>query len=80
VPRSWHPEKPDSSLSTAEKNALAFDVCSDLDLSVARSYGELLIPATCVIDRGGTIRLAYVDADYTTGLEPATILDALRRL
>jgi peroxiredoxin len=33
------PEKPDNSLSTAEKNALAFDVCSDLDLSVSRSYG-----------------------------------------
>jgi peroxiredoxin len=103
------PEKPDNSLSTAEKNALAFDVCSDLDLSVARSYGlafelyeelkpiyrkiakdlaewnasgtwELVIPATYVIDRRDTIRLAYVDADYTTRLEPATILDALRRL
>lgn len=33
------PEKPDNSLSTAEKTALAFDVCSDLDLSVSRSYG-----------------------------------------
>ena len=33
------PETPDNSLSTAEKNALAFDVCSDLDLSVSRSYG-----------------------------------------
>jgi len=33
------PEKPDNSLSTTEKNGLAFDVCSDLDLSVARSFG-----------------------------------------
>ena len=81
------PEKADNSLSTAEKNALAFDVCSDPDLSVSRSYGlvfelyeelkpvylavakdlsewnasgtwELPIPATYVVDRSGTIRLA----------------------
>jgi len=103
------PEKPDNSLSTAEKNALAFDVCSDLDLSVARAYGlvfelydelkpvylaiakdlsewnasgtwELPIPATYVIDQRGKIRLAYVDANYATRLEPAAILDALRHL
>jgi peroxiredoxin len=103
------PEKPDNSLSTVEKNALAFDVCSDLDLSVARAYGlvfelydelkpvylaiakdlsewnasgtwELPIPATYVIDRRGKIRLAYVDANYATRLEPAAILDALRHL
>ena len=103
------PENPDNSLSTVEKNALAFDVCSDIDLSVARSYGlvfslaeelrsvyrmiakdlsewnasgtwELPIPATYVIDPSGTIRLAFVDADYTKRLEPAAILDALRRI
>ena len=103
------PENPDNSLSTVEKNALAFDVCSDTDLSVARSYGlvfslaeelrsvyrmiakdlsewnasgtwELPIPATYVIDPSGTIRLAFVDADYTKRLEPAAILDALRRI
>src|SRR6185369_15334273 len=28
----------DNFLSTAEESALAFDVCSDLDLSVSRSY------------------------------------------
>jgi peroxiredoxin len=103
------PEKPDNSLSTAEKNALAFDVCSDLDLSVSRSYGlvfelyeelkpvylavakdlsewnasgtwELPIPATYVVDRSGTIRLAYVDANYATRLEPQVILETLRNL
>jgi peroxiredoxin len=103
------PEKPDNSLSTAEKNALAFDVCSDLDLAVSRSYGlvfelyeelkpvyraiakdlsdwnasgtwELPIPATYVVDRSGKIRLAYVDADYATRLEPEAILEALRKL
>jgi peroxiredoxin len=103
------PEKPDNSLSTAEKNALAFDVCSDLDLSVSRSYGlvfelyeelkpvylavakdlsewnasgtwELPIPATYVLDRSGKIRLAYVDANYATRLEPQVILETLRSL
>jgi peroxiredoxin len=103
------PEKPDNSLSTAEKDALAFDVCSDLDLSVSRSYGlvfelyeelkpvylavakdlsewnasgtwELPIPATYVVDRSGKIRLAYVDANYATRLEPEAILETLRNL
>jgi peroxiredoxin len=103
------PEKPDNSLSTAEKNALAFDVCSDLDLSVSRSYGlvfelyeelkpvyraiakdlsewnasgtwELPIPATYVVNRSGKIRLAYVDANYATRLEPQVILETLRHL
>jgi len=41
---------------------------------------ELPIPATYVIDPSGTIRLAFVDADYTKRLEPAAILDALRRI
>jgi peroxiredoxin len=103
------PEKPDNSLTTAEKNYLAFDVCSDLDLSVSRSYGlvfelyeelkpvylavakdlsewnasgtwELPIPATYVVDQSGKIRLAYVDANYATRLEPQVILETLRRL
>ncbi len=103
------PENPDNSLSTVEKNALAFDVCTDTDLRVARSYGlvfslaeelrsvyrmiakdlsewnasgtwELPIPGTYVIDPSGTIRQAFVDADYTKRLEPAAILDALRRI
>jgi peroxiredoxin len=103
------PENPDNSLSTVEKNALAFDVCTDKDLSVARSYGlvfsladelrsvylmiakdlsewnasgtwELPIPATYVIDPSGTIQLAFVDADYTKRLEPAAIIEALRRI
>jgi len=103
------PENPDNSLSTVEKNALAFDVCTDTDLRVARSYGlvfslaeelrsvyrtiakdlsewnasgtwELPMPATYVIDPSGTIRQAFVDADYTKRLEPAAILDALRRI
>ena len=41
---------------------------------------ELPIPGTYVIDRDGTVVLAYVDADYTTRLEPGDILASLRGL
>ncbi len=41
---------------------------------------ELPLPGTFVIDQGGVIRLAFVDADYTNRLEPAAILDTLRAL
>ena len=33
------PEKPDDTLSTAEKNALSFEVLSDVDQKVARAFG-----------------------------------------
>ena len=39
---------------------------------------ELPIPGTYVIDTDGTIKLAYVDANYTTRLEPGDILDNLQ--
>ena len=41
---------------------------------------ELPIPGTYVLDRDGTVVLAYVDADYTTRLEPGDILASLRGL
>ncbi len=41
---------------------------------------ELPIPGTFVIDRDGTIQLAFVDADYTRRLEPTEILECLRGL
>lgn len=41
---------------------------------------ELPMPATYVVDRGGIVRLAYVDANYTTRLEPADILARLKSL
>ena len=41
---------------------------------------ELPIPGTYVIDRDGTIRLAYIDANYTTRLEPGDILESLQGL
>jgi peroxiredoxin len=53
-------------------------------IDLARSNGdnswELPIPGTFVIARDGTIRLAYVDVDYTTRLEPSDIVDCLRIL
>ena len=39
---------------------------------------ELPIPGTYVIDTDGTVKLAYVDANYTTRLEPGDILDNLQ--
>lgn len=39
---------------------------------------ELPMPGTFVIARDGTIRLAFVDADYTHRLEPAAIVECLR--
>ena len=57
---------------------------SRFGIDLARSNGddswELPIPGTFVIARKGTIRLAYVDVDYTTRLEPSEIVDCLRRL
>ncbi len=41
---------------------------------------ELPIPGTYVIDRDGTIRLAYIDANYTTRLEPGDIVESLQGL
>ena len=41
---------------------------------------ELPIPGTYVVDQDGTITLAYVDANYTTRLEPGDILESLQGL
>jgi peroxiredoxin len=41
---------------------------------------ELPVPGTFVLDRGGVVRLSFVDPDYTHRLEPAAILASLRGL
>ena len=41
---------------------------------------DLPVPATYVIDPTGTIRLAFVDPDYTRRLDPTEILATLRAL
>ena len=105
------PQTPDSTLSTAERNALSFAVLSDPGNRVSRDYGlvfrvddatrdryrlsgvdleryngegeagwALPVPATYVIDRAGTIRAAFVEADYTQRTSAREILDALRPL
>lgn len=103
------PETPDDSLSTADKNALAYPVLSDSGNAVARQFGivfdlapalrpiytrlghgldvkngddswTLPMPATFVIDRDGSIALAFVDTDYRSRLEPADILATLATL
>jgi peroxiredoxin len=102
------PETPDNTLSTAEKNHLAFEVLSDRGNKVAHAFGvaykvpqvivaqskgrldlakhngddsgELPLGATYVVDRGGVIRYAFVDADYRKRAEPSTVVAVLRGL
>src|SRR5215471_2924055 len=103
------PQTPDESLSTAEKNELAFPVLSDVGSLTAKAFGIafdlaeelrpiyarfghalpdkngddswiLPVPATYVIDRDGTVALAFVDVDYRNRLEPAEILTVLKNL
>jgi peroxiredoxin len=42
--------------------------------------GELPLGATYLVDRGGVIRYAFVDADYRKRAEPSTVLAVLRGL
>lgn len=41
---------------------------------------ELPLPGTFIIDRTMTVRLSFVDADYTRRLEPAAILNTLQAI
>ncbi len=41
---------------------------------------ELPIPATYIIDTGGVVRHAYINADYTRRLDPEEIIAALESL
>ena len=101
------PQTPDNSLSTSEKNALAFPVLSDSGLAAANAFGvaftlssELVelyakvgndlptlngngqwvlpIPATFVIDSGGAVAYAHVEADYRQRAEPVSVLEQVR--
>jgi len=100
------PELPDHSLTTAEKNDLAFPVLSDVGGALASALGirfalsdavrpfyekaghalperngdgswALPMPATFVVERGGTIRAAFVEPDYRRRTDPRAALDAL---
>lgn len=41
---------------------------------------NLPVPATFVLDQQGMVRARHVDADYMQRMEPAQVLDALRRI
>lgn len=72
----------------AKQFGLAFDLSDELGalydrlgFELERANGgyarTLPLPATYVIDRGGVIRWAFVDADYKVRAEPADVLAAL---
>jgi peroxiredoxin len=75
----------------AREYGLVFEL-SDVLKELQRGFGnpipkfngddswELPMPGTFVLDRGGVVRLAHVDPDYTRRLEPAVMLDALRAI
>ena len=79
----------DDGLAIAKAFGLAFAVPDDLkavyqgfgiDLpkNTGRDAWELPMPARFVVDRGGIIRAADVDPDYTVRPEPEATLAALR--
>ncbi|MGB2692278.1 MAG: peroxiredoxin-like family protein [Thermodesulfobacteriota bacterium] len=103
------PQTPDSSLSTAEKNDLKFDVLSDEGNKTANEFGlvfelapelhelylkfginipesngndswEIPLPGTYVIDKDGTVKYAYANADYTKRAEPDEVISKLQEL
>ena len=75
--------------AVARKFGLAFRLVDELQATMSAmgiklpefngdDAWELPIPGTYVIDPGGTITLAYVDANYTTRLEPGDIVENLQ--
>jgi len=52
----------------------------DLTQQNADGSWHLPVPATFVIDRDGVVRARHVDPNYLERMDPAEILDALRRL
>jgi peroxiredoxin len=55
---------------------------SKLDLATRNgdTSDELPLAVTYIVDRDGTIRWAFVDADYRKRAEPADVVEALRKL
>ncbi len=56
------------------------DTKKSATLSLNGESYELPMPGTFIISPDGTISLAFAHADYTARLEPATLLDELRKL
>lgn len=79
----------DAGNAVARQFGLAFRLVGELETTMAAmgiklpefngdEAWELPIPGTYVINTEGTITLAYIDANYTTRLEPGDILDNLQ--
>ena len=75
--------------TVARKFGLAFRLVDELQAAMSAigiklpefngdDAWELPIPGTYLIDPDGTITLAYVDANYTTRLEPGDIVENLK--
>ena len=67
-------EVPEKSLTMMK----AFKV--DLEKQNGDQSGELPLGATYIIDKSGTIRWSFVDADYRKRAEPSDIVAALKKL
>jgi peroxiredoxin len=52
----------------------------DMTAWYGNDANELPLAATYVIDRGGVVRYAFLDADYRNRAEPGDVLDALETL
>jgi peroxiredoxin len=79
----------DPGCAIAARYRIAFTVAPQFQLAyLALGYPKPLgkgswvlpLPATYIIDRNGIVVLSYVDADYTTRLEPIEIAAALAHL
>ena len=52
----------------------------DLEQWNGNETHELPIPATYVIDRGGVIRWAFVDADFTKRADPVDVVSVVKAI
>lgn len=57
-----------------------YNAAFGFDAHNGQDSGKLPLAATYVIDRDGTVRYAFLDADYTMRAEPADVLSALKKL
>lgn len=86
-----YPVLSDSALVAANAFGVAFTLPPDL-VELYRSVGNNLpelngnglwvlpVPATFVIDQGGVIRFAHVEADYRNRAEPQEVMEVVRSL
>ncbi len=52
----------------------------DIESFNGKGRNELPVPGTFVVDKSGIIRAAFADTDYKKRMEPAAIIDALKKL